>query len=562
LVGPREISYKRYLASSASQTSVEIDMPPGNRRIIVDKALMVKIPVTIVGIGTTPGPGAYLYQSGKSGFKSRPLSKIISNGKIDLNGSEFGFALQDEIGAIERYDSDLDQQMRQYSIGPSMKDPVQRYANCVNTVKNPLGAWGDNSILDGRGAYPMTLTANSTTGFTINCDLYEYLYISPLGWGKDESSGFTGLDSMQLTLNFGNLANIWSHFVDTGYTLTSLTVTLGQVEVYTRHLTPLMTQPSPTVGIYPYHKIQQNKTAMSALVPNATGTVSSSSVNLSYVPAMVLIYIKRKKSERTHLTTDSFISLTNVSIDYDNRNNLFASARQVELFQVARKNRCNQSFAEWSGSIITENSGTTSTSFGLCGGPLLLEFGKDIPLDDGKAPGVRNHTTFQCTVQYKNTNQVDTITPELNVTFIYSGTLQLFDGQAISDLSVLSNADVMNAITQPGIPEVSYNEIREAYGGQFFRRFKDFGMKTIQELSKAVKKAEPHVRKALPVIKKGIKEAGPYIKTGVELAQMLAPLLSGVGVTERRKIEEALSGGQLVGGKSISKSKLRNRLRR
>ena len=87
------------------------------------------------------------------------------------------------------------------------------------------------------------------------------------------------------------------------------------------------------------------------------------------------------------ITTDTFAQINTVSITWDNRNGLLASALSTDLYTMSVKNGLQDSFPAWA-----QYSGSV----------LCVEMGSDIGLLDGQAPGMAGQ--FQLNVQCNYTN--------------------------------------------------------------------------------------------------------------------------------------------------------------
>jgi len=102
-----------------------------------------------------------------------------------------------------------------------------------------------------------------------------------------------------------------------------------------------------------------------------------------------------------------FYPITKVSINSENGQNLMSSFGDYDLYQMNRQNGISSSWIEAYGSANTidySSSGAVAgaVSAPLCSCPLILEFGKDIPLPVGVVPGSAGSFSYDFTVSFRS----------------------------------------------------------------------------------------------------------------------------------------------------------------
>lgn len=164
-------------------------------------------------------------------------------------------------------------------------------------------------------------------------------------------------------------------------------------------------------------------TDANASIAGATGTstLQSSNIQLQSIPRRMYIYARIKNSDLLYTDTDTFLGITSISINWNNRSGLLSSATPYDLYNISKKNGCNLSWTEWSGGPNYVALGGTNTAYGTVGSVLCLEFGTDIGLQDLECPGIDGTYQLQMAVGVKNINQTRAITPTLYIVTVNEG---------------------------------------------------------------------------------------------------------------------------------------------
>lgn len=543
LTGGSQISWKPFVTTSYSNSSFQFTAPPPSPGICVDRKFLIKVPVTINFTGTSPA-GQNLLQSGYDAFRAFPISSITNTLAVTINNSTVSINMADVIQPLLRYHTPEHLREFDYSITPTMMDQFQNYFDGYQTSRNPLNKYGDNSHEMARGGFPYTSFVNTPTSATVQALITEPIFLSPMMFGKDNNQGFIGVQTLDFNFTFiSNLSRIWSHAVQSGSTFTSVNVTLGQPTLLFKYVTPKELQFIPKSVVYPYFIIDRYPTdSNSAFTPGQSQTLSTNNIQLQSIPRRMYIFARQRNSDLTYNSTDTYFSITGISVNWNNYAGLLSSASQEQLYALSVKNGCNMSWTQWSGGPSYSMVGNNNNQYGTVGSVLALEFGTDIGMGDVDAPGLLMTNQLQMNVTVKNvnvgSNAPATITPTLYVVIVSEGTFTIENNRSVSQIGVISKQDVLDSKTSP---LVDYHAIKNIYGGDFFSGFKEIAGKTLS----------------------GIQQALPYIKTGIDVAERVAPYavpLLGLGSDDE--------GGALVGGKRkkkkggavISRNQLRNRL--
>ena len=322
--------------------------------------------------------------------------------------------------------------------------------------------------------------------------------------------------------------------------------------------------------IYPYFSVQRYPTDPGTVFAAAggAGTMSTQNIQLQSIPRRIFIFARKKNADILYTDPDAYMSITGVSVNWNNHSGLLSSASQQDLYQMCVKNGVNLSWEEWSGGPSASLVGGSNLEFGLVGSVLCIEMGTDISLDPTEAPGQLGTYQLQIDVSVKNVNQTDTITPSLYILVISEGSFSILNNTALPQIGIISKKDVVDS---KRAPKMDYNMMRDGYGGSFWSGFHDLARK----FHHAVKQGVKYGKKGYEFGKK----MTPHVKKAIELGRDVAPLIEELGpmlaagrykkrkykkrakkrVGRKRKVGRPKKrGGILIGGKKITRAQLRN----
>lgn len=532
-------------SNSNSQAIWNINVPSEN--IFIDRKIYLQSRVRLTFTGTTPDPAQNLLQSGFDAFRAFPLSNAMNTLTVQVNNGAVSINMADIIQALMRY-ATFDEQYYEFSNTPNMLDQSQTYEELTASNRNPLNSYRDS--IDGafqpRGSFPMQVISNTNTGAVIEAQLCEPLMISPLHFNRSHASGFIGVKQFttQIVWNQNLAQKMWSHNPDSGSVITGLTVEfIDSPELLIRTITPseITSLELPNLSVYPYHDVQRYITDVPDVLPNESDIRTTNAVQLSVIPRRIFLFVRRANGQETLETTDSFLSIEQISINFGNRSGLLSSATKRDLYNISKKNGCNLSWSQWSGDDMAFLSGSDNLINTGVGSVLSLYIPEDIALtnSDLLAPGVSERVNVQIQITYKNNHPTETITPQIFMVVDNEGLFTIRDGMGLAQIGVLTKEDVLQSEQRPG---VEYEDVLDLYGGDFFS---DVGM----------------FLKKLPG---GIREGAEFVKDDIlPIAAAVAPLL-GLGKGGRLQVIEGKSaqGGLMVGGRKMTRSDLRKRTRR
>ena len=538
------VQYKQYQSTSYSVNSFQFSAPPPSEKILVDRKVLLRVPVTIT-INGTAGSSGVMWNLGLDALRAYPLATNLQTIQATINNSTATIQSSDVIQALLRYHNPEAMREVEYSLTPSQLDNAQNYADVAPlTIRNPLGNYEDADDITHRGAFPYQISDNTSTQAVIQCTLAEYIYLSPFYFGFGDSKGFYGVRTMDFNFTWNaNLSRFISHATDLegiGSTISSVNVVFGQPSLLFQYVTPPLTMPRPVSISYPYYVVNRFPSGPTLVNSNTTADISSNNIQLNSIPRRMYIFARQQNSDQNQNTTDTFAEIQNISIQFENYSGLLASASEQDLYNISKTNGLNMSWTDWTGGPV-QGSGAP---YGTCGSVLCICPGKDIGLPDNLSSGVVGQFMFQYNIRIRNPN----IGPNapLNINYMLylitvdEGIWTIENGQSIAQgQGVISQMDVLNA---RGKPWVSYDDVAYAQGsGKFFSSLKNH-MK--RRMRNSDMKADGGVA------------VGGVPGSGVNVAGVL------LGGSERKTKEKEKGSGNLLGGKTLTASELKEKLKK
>lgn len=522
--GGQSISYVPQSTQSFSNSQITFTVIPPSNKVIVDRHMRIQIPVQLVFAGADQGGPILQLNGGLNAFRAYPISSVISNIAFTLNNAQFSYVMNDSVDALLHYHNFNEQVFLDNSMSPSMPDQSQAYSDLTGSSRNPLNNYQDSGFWsDGRGSFNsfLTVSSNTNTAATVSALLTEDIYLSPLLFGRNEASGFIGVNSLEFTISLGDLSRMWSHN-SSGFTFSAPpTVTIsGNPQLLVAFISPQLDVPIPREISYDYQQVINYPTQVGSVLSGANFSITNNNIQLSYIPKMVYLFVRRQNADKTYLTTDTFARINSVSVNFANRTGILASATEQDLYGIAVKNGCKLSYPQWHNFV---------------GSVLCFRPSEDWGLSPLEAPGLANFAgNLQITVNGTNLSS-GAITYTMFLVVVNDGAITIADGNVIPQLGVLTAQDVLDS---PALPILDKLPLQSIYGGDFLSSLKHFG----EQVLSGVKKALPYVKQAYDI--------------GKEVYPIVKPLLSAAG---GELVEEGYGNGLQMGGRRVSKAQLRQR---
>ena len=422
-----------YTADSASDQNIIFNnITPPSLNTITRRSLVVKYSILVMTSHSTASAGdkvninavdsAGAPVANTLGYvqvvpRACPLQNCASSIELRLNGSATSTSANDYISIYPHLLSDEDKR-RFSNFMPLQKDDSATYApvNVIATAtaqqsnRSPFNNYTANPYETARGGYVWeqvdTGTSGTLTYFIYKLTLEEELFISPMVWGKmaNECAGLTNLNNLILNIRLGDVTRAISvgGLVGTGtiagVSLTTLTrpggaaKSAGTPSLQIQYITPdpILAAKAPSTTAMDFSLIQPFITSVGN-VNNATGAVPDftlQSLRLASIPSKLYIYACPSKNGRTNATPDTFLNITNLSLTFNNRINLFATYSELDLYSMSVKNGLKDSWVDWkykTGSVV------------------IIDVAEDICLDSDETDGQSNKfSTLQVKLGYSS----------------------------------------------------------------------------------------------------------------------------------------------------------------
>jgi hypothetical protein len=501
-------SYQLNVAPTQSSWSIS---PPSNQTI-VDRFIRVRHYVEFDSTNANIDLGI------NSGFRQFPISSITDVATLSINGEQVSENIQSKLHAMLTYGNTPEQRRKSWSVAPCQPDSYQDYGDYLSygSARNPLADYGENSTEPSRGGFEVEVTVVNKT---VRAVITEPIWVSPLynGMGA-QVEGLVNVNQLNLTLRYNtNSSRVFCHHDTGAIPLGASTGKFYQApELLVTYLTPDMTQPIPSLQVLPYQSCNEYVRELSSIPAGNTSTVFSDTIRLSQIPRFVYLFARRNEATSTYETSDSFLGIENVSVQWNNEAGLLSGATKQDLFEMSSRNGCNLSYPAW-----TKYRGSV----------LALEMGKDIGLPDGMSPGVNGQFTIQCQVTFKNLDASAYVGTFYLVT-VNEGVFTVAANVARSSLGGVSPDKVMQA--SESMEKEDHTDLE---GGSFWSSAKSI-----------VKKGHKAIRKHSGLAKKLAETAGIVVAPEAALAYEAAKASGVLGGSS--------VGGKLVGGQG------RRRMRR
>jgi hypothetical protein len=538
--------------------------------------------LTFNSVGAAP---ANLYRQNYDAPRAYPIASSISNIAVTLNNTTVSLNTSDVIQALLRYNTGVHLKNHDYSLTPNYPDQSQNYSDLTGSVRSPLGNYSSQSdeCPAARGSFPYTIVTNTPTQFVVDAVFTEEVYLPPFYWGCGNMGGYIGLQTLDWNINFlGASANrMWSHDPSNGgAAITSSSYQFNNFAggfsysqavptLLFEYITPKELQTIPRSVCYPYFVIDRYPTDFSALAaygsPGSSAILNSNNIQLNSIPRRMYIYARANNTSlyapAGSQLTDTYLAITNISVNWNNYSGLLSSASQQQLYLMSIKNHCNMSWEQWSGGPVFNGD---NQSVGTVGSILCIEFGTDIGLMDQEAPGLLGTYQLQLNVTVQNMNTTQGITPTLYIVTVSEGTFTIENNRSVSQIGVISKTDILTA-KQHISDYINYEDIQDIQGGNFLTGIKKFGKDIwgflkpkIQAAYKFGKEALPYVNAALGVAKLvglGGRRGGARVGGAYAGGSGGCQNCYGRGCIQCNKY-----GGAPVGGRMISRECLKDRL--
>jgi len=279
-----------------------------------------------------------------------------------------------------------------------------------------------------------------------------------------------------------------------------------------------------TIPYLDYPRFLSVSSTTSSIASKGTGTLTSNNLQLSMVPDLILITVRKPMVDQNWTDSSSFLTIKKISINFNNSSGLLSSANQQQLYLMSYKNGSGQSFYEFNGYAKNNYTGVTfidgsgslqynadstlvgkGTSVGTTGSMLVIS-----PIDLSLPPYLSCGSLgqFNLTFTIDVFNQFnESITPEICVITVNSGFFTTQLGSSVINTGILTKEEVLKTKEQKST--IDTNDFKRYIGGSL----SNMGMSNVMKLFKNHKSINED-KVDDPVINHGAGVSGGSISAG------------------------------------------------
>lgn len=246
-----------------------------------------------------------------------------------------------------------------------------------------------------------------------------------------------------------------------------------------------------------YLSVSSTTSAISSL---GTSTLTSNNLQLSQIPDLILITVRKPMVDQTWADSSSFLTIKKISITFNNASGLLSSANAQQLYLMSYKNGSGQSFYEFSGTAKNNYTGaiyvnsTNSIEYNTddldnlvgkgdtvatTGSMLVINPSLDLSLPAYLSNSSLGQYNFTFTIDVYN--QFNTaLTPEICVITVNSGIFTTQLGSSVINTGLLTKEEVLK--TKEQHPTIDTTDHKRYLGGSL----SNFGMSNILKLVKKI----------------------------------------------------------------------------
>lgn len=572
-------TYQQFQAVSTSNSSIVFNVQIPSENIVIDRHLLMS---SQLAFELNLGGGVYGVPLGDQAFQygltdclqAFPLNSLFTTTQTTINNVSVSTNLQDVLPMLMRM-NDKRMLSRYNSMTPSLPDSAYgEYKSAPGSNNNPLAGYSNASYdedFEPRGAYHLdsiqidryvsgVFTDNSPISTSATTNTWKifikvtvtepFLALSPfVNCEPENSAGLVGVNNMSMVLNVDNscrrLFSTANNAISGGNSLVGYisSIALGWADApnggasqpigfsNTRLLFNFLSlQPEQyakisTKNVVPFTDYPRYLTTFSSgttIAPGATQVLTSQSIQLNQIPDLILITARVPMSSQNWNYTSSFLTINNISVNFNNASGLLASATQQDLYNLSFANGSAQSFYEFRGFAdnaqlppVAGQGGTLTVP--TTGSLLVLNPVYNFSLPSYLSSSSLGQYQFQFNLTVTNQYDFSIAQPEICIITMNSGLFATQQGTSQIFTGILTKEQVLRTKEQNPVPHLASNEYKRMVGGKLINR----GMGSL--------------KKMIPKLLSGIAMSGSGMSAGGA---------SGGG----------LSGGGISGGKkSVSK---------
>jgi hypothetical protein len=518
-------TYQQFQSVSASNSSITFNVQIPSENIVIDRHLLLASQVSfqIEADGVPAGQQVFQYGLTES-LQAFPLNSLFTTIQSTINNVSVSTNLQDVLPMLMRM-SDRRQLSRYNSMTPSLPDAAWgEYKDAPASNNNPLASYNNASYdecFEPRGSFKLDFIGidrsvagvytdhsavstglDNTWKISIRVSLTEpFLALSPfINCEPEMSAGLVGVNNMSMVLNVDSsckrLFSTANNSVVGGNSLQGFIkkINLGwptapqypgqsaqQVAFLNTRLlfNFLSLQPEQyakisTKNVVPYLDYPRYITSSvaSETVPSKlTKRLTSQSIQLNQIPDLILICARVPMSSQNWNYSSSFLSIRNISVNFNNASGLLASAQVQDLYNLSFRNGSSQSFYEFLGEAsVNDNATGTVDTVATTGSLLVLNPVYDFSLPSYLSASSLGQYQFQFQLDVYNQYDFAVEAPEICIVTINSGIFATQQGTSQIFTGILTKEQVLRTKEQNPVPHLDSVEYKRMVGGKLMNR--------------------------------------------------------------------------------------------
>ena len=387
--GVNKSIYKYTADSFSDQNWIWNNITPPSLNTVVKRDLRIAYSILVANVWTTTGnqpvnfnsvgvTGAQTPAGTNANFgcvpRACPIQSASSSVELRLNGSATSTSINDYACIYPHVLNDYEKSLIASEM-PLQKDNSSKYSTPIGYEtsfidnRNPFAPYGANPHQPSRGSFVwrqvLAPTAAGNFSYAVyQIDLVEQLFISPMVWAElmDKSAGLSNLNNLILNIRFADLNRMLSAVLPATNSLqittqSSINVSVNSTSIsvagtgeaptlLVEYITqdPILAAKQPQTLVYDYSLIQPFITPVGSWL-NTTADLPNKtlqSLRLASIPSKLYIFARPSKSALStaalaQTTPDTFLRIKSLSINFNNRINLFATFTEADLYSMSVK---------------------------------------------------------------------------------------------------------------------------------------------------------------------------------------------------------------------------------
>lgn len=425
--------------------------------------MMCKFRVNVTGTRVDGNLTSHLLNSGEFAMRDFPLQRIIQTLGVTINGFAVNQTpyLYHHIMARALYNYKNEHDKESFNTGTSfLQDNATKYSDLKYTMRNVLAGYNDSNFeMCGRGGhFKISNVVANNTSFQFDVEVVEGLTIYGFLNHKhhfDDSHGLTKVNDMSVNVT-------WVSGYDMARGLLSvMDGVVNNLNVNVSFLqNPILEFAYVSSGIlgnvekhpvYPYTNIRYNAQTLSNVAPGSF-TIESQSQIYQTIPDYFIICVAKSDRTKTITDTDSFCAINNISVIFNNRSGILASASARQLYYLSKQ--CGLqgiNYMDWVQEPRQFVNGSTVQNYYGCGSMLVLRPDSLSFLQESECSGMVSNSTFQFKLTCTNNFSEPSNEFELKIIAVYNGYLQVHNQSARTELAPINKLTYLEMDADPNL---------------------------------------------------------------------------------------------------------------